>query len=219
MARSCARGIILTSTIEDTTMDSTDKAELLKILAQRSFWIAETRLSAGGTSDYYIDCRTTTLSGRGGRLAGIAILDLIRATGLEPKAVGGMTLGADPVVSNVTAASAWHANGISATGVLDGFLVRKEKKAHGAGRQIEGFCEPGAPVVIVDDACTTGASLIAAIHAAQEAEMRIIGVVCVVEREEAGGRPAVEAAALGAPFFSIFRAEEVHAEYVSLSAR
>lgn len=200
-------------------MDFIDRGELLRILAQKSFRLQETRLSAGGSSDYYIDCRTTTLSGRGGRLAGIAILDLIRKNRMSPLAVGGMTLGADPVVSNVTAASAWQANGESAVDVLDGFLVRKEKKTHGAGRQIEGFCESGAPVVIVDDACTTGASLIAAIHAAQEAEMRIVGVVCLVEREEAGGRPAVEAAAQGAPFLSVFRAQEVHDEYlISLNA-
>lgn len=200
-------------------MDFIDRAELLKILAQKSFRLQETRLSAGGSSNYYIDCRTTTLSGRGGRLAGIAILDLIRENRMSPRAVGGMTLGADPVVSNVTAASAWQANGESAVDVLEGFLVRKEKKAHGAGRQIEGFCESGAPVVIVDDACTTGASLIAAIHAAQEAEMRIVGVVCLVEREEAGARPAVEAAAQGAPFLSVFRAQEVHDEYlISLNA-
>lgn len=200
-------------------MDFIDRAELLKILAQKSFRLQETRLSAGGSSDYYIDCRTTTLTGRGGRLAGTAILDLICENRLSPIAVGGMTLGADPVVSNVTAASAWRANGGSLAQILDGFLVRKEKKAHGAGRQIEGFCESGAPVVIVDDACTTGASLIAAIHAAQEAEMRVVGVVCLVEREEAGGRPALEAAALGAPFFSVFRAQDVHEEYLASRLR
>jgi orotate phosphoribosyltransferase len=71
----------------------------------------------------------------------------------------------------------------------------------------------------VDDACTTGASLIAAIHAAQEAEMRVVGVVCIVEREEAGGRPAVEAAALGAPFFSVFNAQKIHDQHLaSMSA-
>ena len=200
-------------------MDFIDRTELLGILVQKSFRLQETRLSAGGSSNYYIDCRTTTLSGRGGRLAGMAIFDRIREAGLAPKAVGGMTLGADPVVSNATAASAWQAVGASAALVLDGFLVRKEKKAHGTGRRIEGFCEPGAPVVIVDDACTTGASLIAAIQAAQEAEMQIVGVVCLVEREEAGGRSAVEAAADGAPFLSVFRAQEVYDEYLSVSAQ
>jgi orotate phosphoribosyltransferase len=199
-------------------MDFIDKAELLRILAQKSFRLQEMRLSAGGSSDYYIDCRTTTLSGRGGLLSGMAILDLIREKRLSPRAVGGMTLGADPIVSNVTAASAWQANGATAADTLDGFLVRKEKKAHGAGRRIEGFCEPGAPVVIVDDACTTGASLIAAIYAAQEAEMQIVAVICLVEREEAGGRSAVEEAALGSPFFSIFSAQEVRDAYLMFCA-
>jgi orotate phosphoribosyltransferase len=193
-----------------------NKSSLLRLLAEKSFRFAETRLSAGGASDYYIDCRTTTLSGRGGRLAGIAILDLLREKQLEPRAVGGLTLGADPVVSNVTAASAWRVAGSGCTDVIDGFLVRKEAKAHGTGRRIEGFCEPDAPVVIVDDACTTGASIIAAIRAAQEAKMHVIGVACVVEREEAGGRHAVEAVALGAPFYSVFRAEEVRNEHFAL---
>ena len=202
-------------------MDFIDRAELLRTLAQRSFRLQETRLSAGDSSDYYIDCRTTTLSGRGGRLAGTAILDLIREKHLSPRAVGGMTLGADPVVSNVTAASAWQGNGATAgaaADTLDGFLVRKEKKAHGASRRIEGFCEPGAPVVIVDDACTTGASLIAAIYAAQEAEMQVVAVICLVEREEAGGRSAVEEAASGSPFFSIFSAQEVRDAYLMCCA-
>jgi len=192
-----------------------EKAALLRLLAEKSFRFSETRLSAGGSSDYYIDCRTTTLCAEGGRLAGIAILDLLREKQLSPRAVGGLTLGADPVVCNVAAASAWLAANTTGASTIDGFLVRKEQKAHGAGRRIEGFCEADAPVVIVDDACTTGASIIAAIHAAQEARMCVIGVVCLVEREEARGRPAVEAAALGAPFYSVFSAQEVRAEYLA----
>ncbi len=199
-------------------MVSAHKAALRKILAQRSFHLEETRLSAGGSSNYYIDCRTTTLCGRGGRLAGLVILDLMREHQLSPCAVGGLTLGADPVVSNVASASAWRASASSNVNVIDGFLVRKEAKTHGTGRKIEGFCEADAPVVIVDDACTTGASLITAIHAAQGAGMRVIGVICLVEREEACGRPAVESAALGAPFFSVFRAQEIHAEYLNALA-
>jgi orotate phosphoribosyltransferase len=189
------------------------KHELLAMLAQKSFGFRETRLSAGGSSEYYIDCRTTTLCAEGGRLAGLVILDLLREKHLSPRAVGGLTLGADPVVCNVAAASAWLSRHSPAGTPIDGFLVRKEQKAHGAGRRIEGFCEPDAPVVIVDDACTTGASIINAIYAAQEAKMQVIGVVCLVEREEANGRPAVEAAALGAPFYSVFGAQQVRAAY------
>lgn len=187
------------------------KRALLAMLAEKSFGFRETRLSAGGSSDYYIDCRTTTLSGEGGRLAGLVILDLLREKQLSPRAVGGLTLGADPVVCNVATASAWRLKDSPAATAMDGFLVRKQQKEHGAGRRIEGFCEPDAPVVIVDDACSTGASIIHAIHAAL-----VIGVVCLVEREEEKGRPAVEAAALGAPFYSAFPAQEVRGAYFNL---
>jgi orotate phosphoribosyltransferase len=98
--------------------------------------------------------------------------------------------------------------------LLQGFLVRKAEKAHGTGRRIEGFNQPGARVVIVDDVCTTGASTINAIEAAREAQMIVAAVVCIVERQEAKGRPAVEAAAGGAPFLCLFTAEQVRAEHV-----
>jgi orotate phosphoribosyltransferase len=188
---------------------------LLKMLARLSFRLGEFKLSSGASSDYYIDCRTTTLTGEGGRLTGLAVLDLIRQHGLRPRAVGGLTLGADPVVCNVTAASAWHALEVPGSVVLDGFLVRKVEKSHGTGRRIEGFQQADAPVVIVDDVCTTGASTVTAIEAAREAGMRVVGVVCLVEREEAKGRPAVEAAAQAAPFFRLFSADDVRAEHVS----
>jgi orotate phosphoribosyltransferase len=187
---------------------------LLKTLARTSFRLGEFKLSSGGTSDYYIDCRTTTLSGEGGRLTGLAIFDLIREHQLHPRAVGGLTLGADPIVCNVAAASAWHALEAPGSPVIDGFLVRKAEKAHGTGRRIEGFCQAGAPVIIVDDVCTTGASTITAIEAAREASMRIIAVICLVEREEAKGRGAVEEAAQGAPFYRVFSAADVRAEHV-----
>ncbi|MGA7342074.1 MAG: phosphoribosyltransferase family protein, partial [Terracidiphilus sp.] len=82
------------------------------------------------------------------------------------------------------------------------------------GRRIEGFCREGARVVIVDDVCTTGASTINAIEAARDAGMNVAAVVCIVEREEANGRPAVEEAAQGAPFLRLFSAIEVRAEHV-----
>jgi orotate phosphoribosyltransferase len=98
--------------------------------------------------------------------------------------------------------------------LIQGFLVRKAEKAHGTGRRIEGFCREGARVVIVDDVCTTGASTINAIQAARDAGMVVAAVVCLVERQEAHGRPAVEAAAEGAPFFALFTAVDVRAEHV-----
>jgi orotate phosphoribosyltransferase len=188
--------------------------QLLALLARTSFRLGQFKLSSGGTSDYYIDCRTTTLNAEGGRLTGHAILDLLEENGIEAEAVGGLTLGADPIVSNVATASAWRALSHPGAPLLHGFLVRKAEKAHGTGRRIEGFCRAGARVVIVDDVCTTGASTVNALEAAREAGMTVAAVVCIVEREEANGRPAVEAAAAGAPFLSLFTASQVRAEHI-----
>jgi len=188
--------------------------QLLSLLARTSFRLGQFKLSSGATSDYYIDCRTTTLHAEGGRLTGHAILELLEHKSMEAEAVGGLTMGADPVVSNVATASAWRTLSNPGAPLLHGFLVRKAEKAHGTGRRIEGFCRQGARVVIVDDVCTTGASTIAAIEAAREAGMVVAAVVCIVEREEANGRPAVESAAQGAPFLRLFTANEVRAEHV-----
>jgi orotate phosphoribosyltransferase len=190
------------------------RQKLLTTLAYKSFRLGEFKLSSGGTSDYYIDCRTTTLHAEGGRLTGHAILELLEANGIDAEAVGGLTMGADPIVSNVATASAWRAISKPDATQLHGFLVRKAEKAHGTGRRIEGFCREGARVVIVDDVCTTGTSTINAIEAAREAGMKVAAVVCIVEREEANGRPAVEAAAQDAPFLRLFTAVEVRAEHV-----
>ena len=191
----------------------THAQQLLALLARTSFKLGQFKLSSGGTSDYYIDCRTTTLHAEGGRLTGEAILDLLKENNIEAEAVGGLTMGADPIVSNVATASAWRAQHANSP-LIHGFLVRKAEKAHGTGRRIEGFCRKGARVAVVDDVCTTGASTINAIEAAREAGMIVAAVVCIVEREEANGRPAVEAAAAGAPFLTLFTAVQVRAEHV-----
>ena len=194
--------------------------QLLALLARTSFRLGQFKLSSGGASDYYIDCRTTTLHAEGGRLTGEAILDLLHENRIDAEAVGGLTMGADPIVSNVATASAQRALSGAAqpdpkAPLLHGFLVRKAEKTHGTGRRIEGFCREGARVVIVDDVCTTGASTINAIQAAQEAGMIVAAVVCIVEREEANGRPAVEAAAQGAPFLRLFTANQVRAYHIA----
>jgi len=177
---------------------------LLATLAHKSFRLGEFKLSSGGTSDYYIDCRTTTLDARGSRLTGEVFLEEIRKRGWKPQAIGGLTMGADPIVVAVSVVS----------GELNGFLVRKAEKQHGTGQRIEGFREKGAPVVIVDDVCTTGASTVQAIEAAREFGFGIVGVMCLVEREEAKGRPNVEKAAAPAPFISIFTANDVRREHL-----
>jgi len=190
------------------------KQQLLSLLARISFRLGQFTLSSGGTSDYYIDCRTTTLHAEGGRLTGLAVLELLQEQGVDAEAVGGLTMGADPIVCNLATASAYRALEQPELPLIQGFLVRKAEKSHGTGRRIEGFCREGARVVIVDDVCTTGASTINAIQAARDAGMVVAAVVCLVEREEAGGRPAVEEAAAGAPFFALFTAVDVRAEHV-----
>ena len=194
---------------------SDPRSPLLHLIATLSFRLGDFTLSSGAHSDYYIDCRTTTLHAEGGRLAGLALYDLIRQHKLHPQAVGGLTMGADPLVSNIASASAWdHLNHPDAP-LIHGFLVRKSGKTHGTGRRIEGFNEPGARVVIVDDVCTTGASTIQAIEAAHDAKFQVVGVLCLVDRQEMGGRAAVEAAAQGAPFLSLFTANDVRAAHIA----
>ena len=182
------------------------RQELLRLLATKSFRLGEFKLASGRTSDYYIDCRTTTLDARGAQLTGRVFLDEIEARGWKADAIGGLTLGADPIVVAVAVAS----------GTIAGFLVRKAEKLHGTGQRIEGFHEKGAAVVIVDDVCTTGASTIQAIGAAREFGFAIVGVMCLVEREEAGGRQAVEKAAAPAKFVAVFTASEVKREHAAI---
>jgi orotate phosphoribosyltransferase len=184
---------------------SNPRQELLRILATKSFRLGEFKLSSGGTSDYYIDCRTTTLDARGAQLTGQVFLDEMRCQGWHADAIGGLTMGADPIVVAVAVVS----------GTLHGFLVRKAEKQHGTGQRIEGFREKGARVVIVDDVCTTGASTVQAIEAAREFGFKIAGVMCLVEREEAHGRANVEKAAAPAPFVAIFTANDVRREHIT----
>jgi orotate phosphoribosyltransferase len=208
----------LCSTI-DKTMPTDDRTALLNLIATLSFKLGDFTLASGQKSDYYIDCRTTTLHAEGGRLSGLVFYDLIRQHLPQAEAVGGLTMGADPLVSNTASASAWHAlkQGLDptdpATKLLQGFLVRKAEKTHGTGRKIEGFLKKGAQVVIVDDVCTTGGSTITAIEAAREAGMNVAGILCLVDREQ-GGRANIEAAAAGAPFISVFTATDVRAAHL-----
>jgi orotate phosphoribosyltransferase len=184
---------------------SSARQELLTLLAQKSFRLGEFKLSSGGTSDYYIDCRTTTLDAKGSRLTGEVFLAEIRKRKWTPQAIGGLTMGADPIVVAVAVTS----------GTLHGFLVRKAEKQHGTGQRIEGFREKAARVVIVDDVCTTGSSTVQAIEAAREFGFKVVGAMCLVEREDAHGRPSVEKAAAPAPFISIFTASDVRKEHLA----
>ena len=211
------------------------RTALLDLLASLSFRLGDFTLSSGQPSDYYIDCRVTTLHAEGGRLAGILMLDLIREHLPSVHAVGGLTMGADPLVSNTVSASAWELADYHEFLALDpdedhgpeptlvhGFLVRKAEKTHGTGRRIEGFLQPGAEVVIVDDVCTTGGSTVTAIEATREAGMTVAGVLCLVDREQ-GGRARIEQALAEQagdtkiPFFSLFTAADVRQAHLALN--
>jgi len=191
------------------------------------------KLSSGGTTDYYIDCRTTTLRADGTCLTARVFLDEIQRRNWRPKAIGGLTMGADPIVVSVAMLSSQMSQpraGATAPPIalepIHGFLVRKAEKAHGTGQRIEGFREKGARVVIVDDVCTTGASTVQAIAAAREFGFEIVGVMCLVERlaeraesvlaptEVSAGRLAVERAAEGVPFVSIFTSSDVFQQHL-----
>src|SRR6266496_1040776 len=186
---------------------SSSRQELLRLLATKSFRLGEFKLASGRTSDYYVDCRTTTLDARGAKLTGEVLLEEIQTRGWNVQAIGGLTMGADPLAVAVAVVS----------GTIHAFLVRKAEKQHGTGQRIEGFREKGARVVIVDDVCTTGSSTIQAIEAAREFGFNVVGVMCLVEREEAGGRESVGDAAAPAPFVAVFTATEVREEHVALS--
>jgi orotate phosphoribosyltransferase len=187
-----------------------ERRQLLNLLATHSFRLGEFTLSSGIKSDYYIDCRTTTLHAQGAELTGRVFLNLFRQHGWSTHAVGGLTMGADPIVVAVGVISS------QAGTPVHGFLVRKSEKLHGTGRRIEGFHEKGASVIIVDDVCTTGQSTIQAIDVAREFGFKIVGVACLVERLEAGGRPAVEKAAAPASFISIFTSDQVKSAHKKL---
>src|ERR1700678_95078 len=187
---------------------STARQELLQLLARKSFRLGEFKLSSGGTSDYYIDCRTTTLDARGAQLVGQVFLDAIRERGWNADAIGGLTMAADPIVVAVAVTS----------GNLNGFLVRKAEKQHGTGQRIEGFREKGARVVIVDDVCTTGSSTVQAIEAARQYGFEVVGAMCLVERQDANGRPQVEKASAPAPFISIFTANDIRKDHLAAGA-
>src|SRR5512133_1669100 len=205
-------------------MDSS-RSQLLCLIARQSFKLGQFTLSSGATSDYYIDCRTSTLHADGARLTARVFYDEIQRQGWHPRAIGGLTMGADPIATAVAMLSAQVAQsrvaGEAKSAELEkqyihAFLVRKAEKAHGTGRRIEGFHEKGARVVIVDDVCTTGASTVQAMEAAREYGFELGGIMCLVERQEFDGRAAIEKAAGTARFVSMFTANEVKAEHLRL---
>lgn len=163
------------------------KQNLKDLLSARSLRRGDFVLASGKHSDFYIDARLTTMSGEGLAVIGALGLDRVAARGWAPRAVGGLTLGADPVAYALAAAA--RGRGLP----LDAFTVRKQAKTHGTGKRIEGCFAAGMPVVIVEDVITTGGSAHEAIVAVESEGGRVLGVLAVVDREE-GGRGVLEQA-------------------------
>src|SRR5262245_25628981 len=174
--------------------------ELRDIIRQKSLRVGDFTLSSGKKSSYYLDCRMTTLHPQGALLIGRLILERIRTNNIRADAIGGLTLGADPIASAVAVVSAIEGTPLPA------FIVRKETKGHGMQRSIEGYDgQPGARVIVVDDVCTTGESILKAAEKAEEAGYEVVATFCVVDREEGGA----ELIAKRYPFYALFTAKEL----------
>ncbi|HET9276519.1 MAG TPA: orotate phosphoribosyltransferase [Gemmatimonadales bacterium] len=163
-----------------------DRAALVALLRERSLTFGDFTLASGTRSTYYIDARRTTMSAEGQALIGPLGLAAIRGAGWTPRAVGGLTMGADPIAYAIARAS------VDEPPRVDAFSVRKESKEHGTRRRIEGNFTPGTPVVVVEDVITSGGSTLKAIEAVRAEGGDVQGVLALVDREQ-GGRKAIEA--------------------------
>lgn len=183
------------------TATSDSRARLTTLLRERALVRESVVLSSGRRSSYYFDARQVLLDPEGAALAGELMWHDLASSG--PRAVGGLTLGADPLVCAVSA-TAWAAGER-----VTGFFVRKEAKKHGLQQWIEGpFIEEGTPVAVVDDVLTSGGSLVAAVEKARQAGGVVVSAAVVIDRGE-GGRETAEAALDGAPLHALYTAQEL----------
>ena len=173
------------------------KAELFEIVKRLSFQRGDFVLASGQRSSYYVDCRRSTLDGRGAYLIGQLLFDMLPP---DIDAVGGMTLGADPIVSSLLYCSAELGHPFT------GFIVRKEAKGHGGGRQIEGNLAPWMRIALVEDVVTTGGSTLKAIAAIQKAypTVKIEKVLAIIDRNSGG---AEAFSRLGIPFEALYNVQ------------
>ncbi len=163
----------------------TDPESLRRLLLERSVRRGSFVLASGKRSSYYIDCRLTTMSAEGMALIGRMGWAALQRMGWRPAAIGGLTMGADPVAYAIAAAS------YGSTAPVNAFSVRKEAKDHGTGRLIEGNFNSGDAVVVVEDVITSGGSALKALAAVEGAGGTVLGVLAVVDREE-GGKAMLE---------------------------
>jgi orotate phosphoribosyltransferase len=176
------------------------RERLMELLRTRSVKRGEFVLASGAKSSYYVDCRTTTTHAEGQFLIGQVGWELLNSSGLHPEAVGGLTMGADPVACAI-AYTSWLAGE-----PVNAFSVRKQAKEHGTGRRIEGCFQEGTKVVVLEDVITSGGSALEACAAVRNEGGEVLGVMALLDRE-AGGREAIEEA--GYRVFSIFRISEL----------
>ncbi len=179
-----------------------ERKRLKEILLNKSYRKGTFTLTSGKTSDFYVDGKQTTLSAEGAYLCGKLIFELIEEESEAIQAVGGMTLGADPLVTAVSLVSYLEEKPIPA------FIVRKEAKGHGTGNYIEGLgnMTPGCRVALVEDVVTTGGTLLKVIERVEQQGFQVGLVVTIVERQEGGTETLAKA---GYPLKSIFTKEEL----------
>lgn len=168
---------------------SYDREALLELIRTESLQRGEFTLASGKKASYYLDCRNITLHPQGANLIAAGMLDAIESLGELPDAVGGMAIGADPITAaTITLAGQCNMD-------LRGFIVRKEAKQHGTGRQVEGPVSPGMSAVIVEDVVTSGGSALKAVDAVRAFGLQVDSILAVVDRLE-GGRESIESAGL-----------------------
>ncbi|MBZ0166204.1 MAG: orotate phosphoribosyltransferase [Candidatus Omnitrophica bacterium] len=185
------------------TQDATlaeEKKQLLDLISREAYFQKKITLSSGKESDYYIDARLITLQPLGAYLCARQMLDLIGNTPVD--AIGGPTLGADPLIGAIGVVSLQQQRPVK------NFIIRKEAKAHGMGKQIEGpVLSSGERVVVIDDVATTGKAFVHSLDVLQAMGIEVVKCICVVDREE-GAREAVEAK--GSELAAIFKASDIH---------
>lgn len=189
------------------------KQRLISLILSRSFKFTKKpsfKLASGKKSNFYFNCKPTTLNPEGMFLIGNLLNRLIRAEKTwKVKAVGGLTLGADPVAGAIAYTS--YIEGKD----LEAFIIRKEPKKHGTMQWIEGNVKRGDRVLIVEDVITTGGSTIKAVKRARQAGLKVMGIVVLIDRQE-GGRQAIEA--MGLPVRALLTKEEIFGAYKKLTA-
>jgi orotate phosphoribosyltransferase len=171
-----------------------DKPQLLALFRERALKFGDFTLASGRKGTYYLDGKQITLHSTGLHLVAHGLLDLLQD--VEFDAIGGMTIGADPIIGAVLAVAATRGRD------LCGFLVRKEAKGHGTGKFVEGPVKPGSKVVIIDDVVTTGGSSILAIERIKEFGCEVVQVVAIVDRMEGGAKNFAD---LKLPFTSLLQ--------------